>query len=133
MDELSELKKQLLLRQIYNDSQIGKDGFISNGGQIVPLSAESELELGIAIDPVESAYIDESNRLQEKRMYDAESGQRAYLEKLLKAGVSSNYSGNATSDLFSENNKKDRENVIRQYVELSDQERKKIDPLHYKM
>jgi hypothetical protein len=127
VDQLSELKKQLLLKKLYEGESIGDSGFVSKG-EIVPFDNEMNEELSIAIDPVQSKILEESNRKLQKDLYDISSSQGIYIDKMMKNGISDYYKEPFLRDIYRDGlTKSDKLNIIRQYRELSDQEYKKRD------
>lgn len=127
MNELDDLRKQLLLKQIYENKPIGPSGFIS-GNQIIPTDEDSELDLAISMSPSDAKAIALSNKENDKDLYDALSSQGNYLKKLMDLGVSDEYSNQITRDLYQNaKSPQDRKKVLMQYIELSDQIKKQRD------
>jgi len=124
---LDDLRKQLLLKQIYEGKPIGPSGFIS-GNQIIPTDEDSEFDLAISMSPSDSNAIALSNKENDKNLYDATSSQGNYLKKLVNLGISDEYSDDLTRDLYENaKNPQDRKKVLMQYMELSDQIKKQRD------
>ena len=124
---MDDLRKQLLLKQLYEDKPIGPSGFIS-GNQIIPTDEDSEFDLAISMSPSDSNAIALSNKENDKNLYDATSSQGDYLKKLVNLGISDEYSDDLTRDLYENaKNPQDRKKVLMQYMELSDQIKKQRD------
>lgn len=127
MNELDDLRKQLLLKQLYEDKPIGPSGFIS-GNQIIPTDEDSQFDLDISMSPSDSSAISLSDKENDKELYDALSSQGNYLKKIMDLGVSDEYSNQITRDLYQNaKSPQDRKKVIMQYIELSDQVKKQRD------
>lgn len=128
VDQLSELKKQLLLKKLYNSEEIGDSGFISNG-QIIPIDEQSALELEESLLPDSEKY----RRNLDKSTYDAASTFQSYIKKMNKYGISDDYKKPMIQDLYDAKNNKEKMQIIRQYQELSNQRFKQIDPNYGKI
>lgn len=127
MNELDDLRKQLLLKQIYENKPIGPSGFIS-GNQIIPTDEDSEIDLAISMSPSDAKAIALSNKENDKYLYDTASSQGNYLKKLMNLGIVDEYSDDVTRDLYENaKNPQDRKKVLMQYIELSDQIKKQRD------
>lgn len=128
VDQLSELKKQLLLKKLYNSEDIGSSGFIDNG-QIIPIDEQSALDLEASMLTDSEKY----RRNLDKKIYDAESTFQSYIKKMNEHEINDDYKNSMIQDLYDAKNNKEKMQIIRQYQELSNQRFKQIDPNYGKI